>query len=196
MFRARRHEMNLSLEALARQLNGSPGQTFLSRVERGTIGVTPALATRLAHALRLPEHDVLLAAGFAPEPEIVEALKRLQNHLGTPTPREASLAVYDAMGRPWGFRKRLTWVNPSEAFLIDLTDIRNEPFIGEALVLRGRSPEVGQGVIAETVEGLRAFTFRGDWIEDGGGRKLHGDYEIIGVIGRVASEHQYLDIAI
>jgi transcriptional regulator with XRE-family HTH domain len=194
--RERRHVMDMSLEALARELGDTPGQTFLSRVERGVVRVSPALAARIARALRLPEDDVLLAAGFAPEPDMQRALGRLREHIGTPAPRSVLLPVLDTTGRQSGERRRMM-AQVEDAFLVDFTGIPNEPYVGECLVLTTRKPVNNQGVVV-TIDGtLSAWTFckvdKRTWIENGRGERRAAGYELLGVIGRVSTERVLVD---
>ena len=194
--RERRGAMGLSLEALSRELGGSPGQTFLSKIERGAIGVSPNLATRLAKALRVPEPVVLNSAGHATDDQVEAGLRRFKEITAEPAPIAVTLPVLDAGGRTVASRSRLMAAK-EDAFLIDLSGIPNEPFVGEALVLTGRPAEDGIGVVVEIDGGLSAWTYHvagsTRWIENMRGEKRAKGYTIRGIIARVASERVFVE---
>lgn len=65
ILRERRESMGLSLTALTNLMNGSPGASFISKMETGERTPTRNLAVRLADALVLPRAMLLNAAGYA-----------------------------------------------------------------------------------------------------------------------------------
>lgn len=195
LIRDRRENMGMSLSVLAREMGGSPGGSFLSRIESARADVSPAVAHRLADALRLPTEVVLNAAGYATTTQLDEALGKLSDLVGTPPPIMVPLQVIDP-GNPDGgsslMRARLL-KRKEDAFLIDLAGTDNEPYVGEALVSRERKPKEGQAVVAVVDGKAGAWTWHtsrptGDYLARENGEKAASGFRVLGVIIRVVSE--------
>lgn len=197
IIQTRRQNMGMSLSTLSRQMGGSPGASFLSRIETAQTEPSAQVAIRLADALNVPRDVMLNAAGFATPTQNEEAMRRLGDLIGTPAPIIASLPVRDPEHPnqdPAMLPRRQRMLRAHEdAFLIDFVDPANAPFLGEVLVATERKPQDGQGVVAELEGRLSAWTYRssktkGAWLENAAGQKISRNYVVRGVILRVVSE--------
>lgn len=185
----RRRNLGLSLRAMSDDMGGSPSESYLWRVENGMAGMSATLAVRLAKTLRLPEEAILNAAGHVNSKQQRDALNRLLELIGEPAPIEVALPVYDPdLGET---RERSTHVlkNREAGFVVRLTGQRESMFDGECVVLTGRQPTIGQGVIIRHNDRLSAAIFAGDHV-------MRGDEridapEILGVIVRVVTSHNF-----
>ena len=193
--RDRRENMGMSLSVLSREMGGSPGGSFLSKVESGRADVSPAVAKRLADALSLPAEVMQNAAGYATPDQQDSALGRLADLVGTPAPVMVPLRVMDPNDPDaTGQRMRARLLRRKEdAFLIDLAGTENEPFVGEAVVSRERKPKEGQAVVAVVGGRAGAWTWHtsrptGDYLARENGDKAGSGFRVLGVILRVVSE--------
>ena len=93
VLKARRNNMELSLSALSREMGGSPGESFVSRIESGSVTPSALTARRMAEALQLPADVVLPAAGHATEDQMKKAYEQLRQLVGAPAPVVQSLPV-------------------------------------------------------------------------------------------------------
>lgn len=192
--RDRRENMGMSLSVLSRQMGGSPGGSFLSKVESARADVSPAVAVRLADALNLPSEVLLNAAGYATENQVDGAMGKLADLVGAPAPVMVPLQVIDAASPdgPHVLMRARLMRRREDAFLIDLTGDENEPYVGEALVSRERKPKEGQAVIAVVGGRAGAWTWHtsrptGDFLSRENGDKA-AKFRLLGVILRVQAE--------
>ena len=192
--RDRRENMGMSLSVLSREMGGSPGGSFLSKVESARADISPAVAHRYADALNLPKEVVLNAAGYATPEQVDSAHTKLADLVGTPAPTMVTLPVVDPAnpdGPQVRMRQRLMR-RREDSFLIDLAGNENEPYVGEALVSRERKPREGQAVVAVVDGKAGAWVWHtsrptGDFLSRENGEKAV-KFRILGVILRVVSE--------
>lgn len=191
----RRQDMELSLSELVRLLGGTPGESYLSRVERGLVPLSPEGARKLARVLRVPEATLLNAAGHMTAEQVEIAVQAFSKLLASPADKSFVLPVLGITGEVLESRRRVMSAD-EDAFLIDLEGSTNEPYAGEALVLTARKPVDGIGVVAEVDGTLSAWTYRDQggekWIENGRRERRARGYKIRGIIARVATERSYL----
>lgn len=194
---ARRQAMEMSLNVLSREMGGSPGPSFLSKLESGQVDASSRVAAKLAASLNLPVETILNAAGHATEEQKAKALATLRDMVGAPAPVVMTIPVMeannpDAVGSG-GRRQRLVRQR-DDYFLVDLTGKENEPFVGEVFCSTTREPEEGIGVVVKINDRASAWTYHdpgkpvGPYIENGAGEKRAKNYTILGVITRVVSE--------
>lgn len=194
---ARRQSMEMSLNVLSREMGGSPGPSFLSKLESGQVEASPRVAARLASSLNLPLEMILNAAGYATEAQRTKAIVELRQTVGAPAPVVMTIPVMevnapDAIGSG-GRRQRLVRVR-DEYFIIDLMGAENAPYIGEVLVSLTRTPEEGMGVVVNINDHASAWTYHdpgspvGPYIENASGDRRSKGFEILGSIIRVVSE--------
>lgn len=194
IIRQRRQAMDMSQSALSGAMGGSPGPSFLTRIEQGSIEPTRSLALRLADALTLPRDVVLNAAGHATEDQSLNALERLQQLLGEKAPVMMTIQVWSAdepRATTGAVRQKLVRAKAPYR-IVDLVGARNVPFEGEVLYDTSRRAADGNGVVAEVDGHLSAWTYRSTgrkvWIENGAGDRRGAGYTIHGVIVRVTTE--------
>ena len=183
----RRSAMDMSLNALSGRMGGSPGPSFLSKIESGSVSPTREVALRIADALDLPRDVVLNATGHASETQEVSALDALQQALYEQPPVMVSIPVWDNRGATGGKRPRMMR-SKEDVRIIDLSSSENMPYVGEVMYSLERKPTDGVGVIAVVGGARSAWTFHGKYLTNGAGEKLDKDYVIEGVIIRVTSE--------
>ena len=193
LVRDRRENMGMSLSVLSREMGGSPGASFLSRIEGAQVDVSAAAAVRLAQALALPREVLLNAAGFATTGQIDTAMNQLGHLVGSPAPVMAPLAVIDPADpdRATGQVRSRMMRHKEDAFIIDLSGAENEPYVGEAIVSRERKPKEGQAVVAIVGDKAGAWTWHtsrptGDYLSRTGDKAAK--FKVLGVIVRVVSE--------
>lgn len=194
---ARRQAMEMSLNVLSREMGGSPGPSFLSKLESGQVEASPRVAARLAASLNLPIETLLNAAGHASETQRAKAITALREMVGAPAPVVLTIPVMEANNPEaigsGGRRQRLVRQR-DDYFLVDLSGAENEPFVGEVLASTTRDPEEGIGVIVDINGRASAWTYHdpgrpvGPYIDNAAGEKRSKGYEILGVIVRVVSE--------
>lgn len=189
----RREKMGLSLWGLSGQMGGTPGPSFLSRLERGEVDATQAMTKRLARILNLPMDASLNAAGFASEAQMEEGLEELRKALGDAAPVLRQLKVYDPehpKATTGEMRQRLLRAR-GEFRIVDLADRASQPWVGEVIFDPTRRPRPGIGVVAEVEGRLGAWTYqkvnKREWIENSLGEKRGAGYDIRGVIVRVTT---------
>ena len=193
--RDRRESMGMSLSNFSREMGGSPGGSFLSRIEAARADVSPAVAIRMADALRLPRPVMLNAAGYATVDQVDGALSKLADLVGTPPPVMVPLDVIDP-NDPDGSRvlvRARLLKKKEDAFLIELAGPENEPYVGEALVSRERKPKEGKAVVAVVDGKAGAWTWHtsrptGDYLARENGEKAASGFRVLGIIMRVVSE--------
>lgn len=197
MVQARRQAMEMSLNVLSREMGGSPGPSFLSKLESGQVEASPRVASKLATSLNLPLEVVINAAGYATEPQRSKAITALRDLVGAPAPVVMTIPVMevnnpDAIGSG-GRRQRLVRVR-DDYFIVDLSGPDNAPYEGEVLASLTRQPEEGMGVVVEITDRASAWTYHdpgkpvGPYIQNGTGEKRSKGYQILGSIIRVVSE--------
>jgi transcriptional regulator with XRE-family HTH domain len=197
LIRDRRQNMGMSLQNLSSEMGGSPGASFISRIESGEVEPSSTVAVRLAEALALPREIALNASGFATPIQAEAALARLADIIGSPAPVMANLPVLDpadpdAPVNLLPHRKRLLR-RQEDAFLVDLSGAENEPFVGEVMASRARRAKADQHVVAVAGGKVGAWTLRtsrptGDYLERANGERIAAGYRILGVIIRVVTE--------
>jgi len=196
VLKARRNNMELSLSALSREMGGSPGESFVSRIESGSVTPSALTARRMAEALQLPADVVLPAAGHATEDQMKKAYEQLRQLVGAPAPVVQSLPVRTVEGGTAGTRQRLMRKKEA-AFIIDLTGAPNEPYVGEAIVATERTPVSEQGVVVNVEGKLSAWTFYdeagGVFLENGRKERRTKGFTVLGVILRVATERELVE---
>lgn len=197
---ARRQAMEMSLNVLSREMGGSPGASFLSKLESGQVPATARVASKLASSLNLPVETLLNAAGHASETQRAKAIAALREMVGAPAPVVMTIPVMevnnpDAIGSG-GRRQRLVRQR-DDYFIVDLTGKENEPFVGEVLASLTKEPEEGDGVVVTINDRASAWTYHdpgkpvGPHIENAAGEKRAKNYTILGVITRVVSERNF-----
>lgn len=194
LIQERRENMGMSLSVLSREMGGSPGASFLSRVEAARADVSATVALRLADALSLPRPVILNAAGYATPDQADGALEQLNDLVGAPAPVMVNLPVLDADNPttvPSSTRARMLR-RREDAFLVDLVGRENEPYVGEALVSTERKPRENAAVVAVVGGKAGAWTWHtsrptGDFLSRGDEKVAKG-FRVLGVIVRVMSE--------
>lgn len=190
----------MSLTQLSREMGGSPGASFLSRVESGEVSPSPRVAVRLADALGFPRDLVLNASGFATPAQVNEATEKLAELVGAPTQIVASVPVLDPADpdAPLDFlaRRQRMVKKAEDVFLVDLAGPANAPYDGEVMASRTRKPKEGAGVVAVVGGQVGAWTWHtgrptGDWLENGRGEKVAKGFRILGVIIRVTTATEF-----
>lgn len=194
---ARRQSMEMSLNVLSREMGGSPGPSFLSKLETGQVEASPRVAARLASSLNLPLETILNAAGYATETQRSKAITELRQMVGAPAPVVMTIPVMEvnnpsAIGSG-GRRQRLVRQR-DDYFLVDLNGVENAPYQGEVLASLTRQPEEGMGVVVDIADHASAWTYHdpglpvGPYIENAQGERRSKGYRILGSIIRVVSE--------
>lgn len=197
--RQRRLAMQMSLSELSRQMGGSPGPSFLSRVESGELEPSRTLVRRLAEALELPFETLLNAAGHATAQQRADALAGLVEAAKRSSRISVALPVLDPdrPTAPLGALPKRRWTlrREEKAALVALTGASNEPFVGDVVVALEREPAEGAGVVAEVRGRLGAFTYRvvdgRVWLEDGNGQQIEDPERLLGVIIQVVRTMDY-----
>jgi transcriptional regulator with XRE-family HTH domain len=191
----RRQNMGMSLSVLSREMGGSPGGSFLSKVEAAHADVSPAVAVRLASALSLPPEILLNAAGYATTDQVDGALNRLADLVGTPAPVMVPMPMIDPLNpdEPSPRMRAKLLRRKEDAFLIELEGMENEPYVGLAVVSRERKPNEGKAVIAVVDGRAGAWVWHtsrptGDFLSRENGDKAAANFRVLGVILRVESE--------
>lgn len=191
LIQQRREAMGLTQAALSREMGGYPSASLMSRIEDGTVALTPSSAAKYADVLRLDKDVFHNAAGFATPEQHTSAIARLEQSLGEDVPIMVSIPVinpdYPDLMAPNPHRTR-ELRKAEDVFLVDLMGKQHAPYLGEVLVARSRKPKDGQGVVAEVGGKLGAWTWHtarttGDWIENGAGEKVT-KFRLWGVILR------------
>lgn len=193
LVRDRRENMGMSLSVLSREMGGSPGASFLSKVESATADVSASVAVRYADALKIPRTVMLNAAGYATTDQVDSALGQLTSLVGAPAPVMVPLRVVDETGVETNEVRSRLLRRKEDAFVIDLSGRDNEPYVGEALVSRERKPKEGTAVIAVVGGKATAWTWHtgrptGDFLSRADGTKVSKNFRVLGVIVRVVSE--------
>ena len=191
--KTRRGEMGMSLSELSRAMDGSPVESFLSRLERGQVPIPREAAIKLARILSLPEEEVLNMSGHVTEEQALVAAQRLERAMRDrgDIPKVVEFPVLNTLGRRIG-RRRQRVTGDVEGFMLSLAGPPNEPYAGEAIVRTDRHPQDGQGVIVDIKGELSAWTYHvasnKAWIENGRGERRGAGYKIRGVISRIFTE--------
>ena len=195
LVRDRRENMGMSLSVLSREMGGSPGASFLSKVEAAHADVSASVAVKLADALSLPRSTMLNATGYATTDQVEGAMGDLTNLVGSPAPAMIAAEVIDAdnPNSPTGLVRQRLMRRKEDAFVIDLSGPENEPYVGEALVSRERKPREGMAVVAVVGGKAGAWTWHtsrptGDYLSRPSSKKVGGGFTVLGVIVRVMSE--------
>jgi hypothetical protein len=180
--------MGMSLTVLSREMGGSPGPSFLSRIESDTTAPTHIVTARLADALAIPREVLLNAAGHATGAQRQAAIEALFDFIGTPPPPVAAIPVLDEQGQQTGLlRTRMVRKKEERYAIADFSSPADEPFRGEALISLDRQPRDGAGVAAIVDGRLGAYTMKNGKLGNALGDKPK-DPTILGVILRVVSE--------
>ena len=190
LIQQRREAMGLTQAALSREMGGYPSPSLMSRIEDGSVELTPNSAAKYADALRLDKDVFFNAAGFATPAQLTTAIGSLERSLGKDVPVMVPVPVVDPeYPQLNGSTTRTRELKKAEdVFIVDLMGKQHAPYLGEVLASRTRKPKEGQGVIAEVSGKLGAWTYHtarttGDWIENGAGEKVT-KYRLWGVILR------------
>lgn len=195
----RRQALSMSVYDLSGEMAGTPTPSFISRIELGKATPNPKLAARMSDALQLPREVFLNACGHASDRQRNAALDELRELVTDTVPQVVAVPVMDLTGLidADGLRRQRMLKVKEDVFAIDLTGRANNPFVGEVIASRDRKPEDGQGVVAIVDAEVGAWTYRRltkpstTFIENGAGDKRTKGYEILGVIIRVAVEHDF-----
>lgn len=194
IMQSRRQAMQMSLNVLSGRLGGSPGPSFLSKIETGQVVPTREVATRLADALGMTTEVVLNATGHATDDQEAIALEQLRTMLFEEPPTVQMIPVMDIKGRLTGGRRaKLMRYRTTGRRITDFAGPENAPYVGEVCWDSEREPIDGAGVVVMRDGELHTGTFRtgvrgATWIETGRGEKLSAGFEIMGVILRVTTE--------
>lgn len=190
--------MDLTLARLSALMGGSPGESFISKIETGHFVPTPALSVKLADALRLPPDVLLNAAGHATEEQQRIAEEKLRAEIFETPPVSVFLSIVSADNpdRSTSLRRAVLLRKKEDAFITDLIDPANDPYVGECIVARGRTPSEGQGVVVRIGDTLSGWTWHslprgGEFLENGRGAKVTDDFSILGVIIRVTTSRDF-----
>lgn len=190
----RRNNMGMSLSALSRELGGSPGASFISKIENGLADISSSVAVRMADALAMPRPVMLNATGYATPEQQDEAMAQLADLVGSPAPQMVSLPVIDPEHPDetlnLRYRQRLLR-RKEDVFLIDLDGSDNEPYVGEVMATRERKPKEGTPVIAVVNNVAGAWEWHtsrptGDFLSRPHDKAAK--FRVLGVILRVVSE--------
>lgn len=191
LVQSRRQAMEMSLNNLTSRMGGSPGASFLSKIESGKVTPTREVAEKLADALSVPSEVMLNAAGHAVNEQEKKALDDFRGLIFEQPPVLANIPVWTQKGPAGSTRSRMLR-RREEVRIIDLTGPANDPFIGEVIFSLDREPVEGVGVVAAVDGGLGAWTWhegpKGAWIENGRKEPRSAGYKIEGVIIRVMKE--------
>lgn len=152
LIQQRREAMGLTQAGLSREMGGYPSPSLMSRIEDGSVDLTPNSAAKYADALMLDKDTFFNAAGFATPAQLTDAIGSLERSLGKDVPIMVSVPVVDPdypdlMTATTTRTRELK--KAEDVFIVDLMGSRNLPYIGEVLASRTRKPKDGQGVIAE-----------------------------------------------
>lgn len=200
LIEARRGHMEMSLSQLSREMGGSPGPSFLSRVEGGEVQPTARVAVRLADALRLPRDIVLNACGFATPAQAQAAKAELSDLAGAPSPVTVSVPVMDLSDPDLPAdmlpRRQRVLQRTEDVFIVDLDAPGDRPYVGEVIASRARKPKEGTPVVALVHGRVGAWEWHssrptGDWLVNGTGEKASRDFRVLGVILRVTSHQEF-----
>ena len=129
------------------------------------------MAARLAKALGLPVEVLLNAAGHASPIQQHEAVSALARLVGEPARVSVQLPVVDPdrPDLPPIERVQHLLSRREDAFVTRLSGKEHAPYEGECIVVRGREPVEGSGVILRLSGRLTAWTRTGDHLENGRG---------------------------
>lgn len=192
LLQSRRQAMGMSLNDLTRRMGGSPGASFLSKIETGKVSPSRSVAERLAKALNAPEAVVLRLAGYADDNEQRQAVEEFRALLYERPPVMTHVPVLSLTGETTKDTRPRVLLREEEVRIVDLAGPANEPFTGEVLISLDRKPQEGNGVVVLTDGYLAAFTWhngpKGAWLEDGRGQPRGGKFRVVGVIIRVSKE--------
>jgi len=192
LIQQRREAMGLTMAGLSREMGGYPSASLMSRIEDGSVSLTPSSAAKYADVLRMDKDTFFNAAGFATPQQHADALEAIHRSLGQDVPIMVAIPVvnpdYPDLMAPNPTRTR-ELKKAEDMFLVDLDGTRNAPYVGEVMVSRARKPKEGQGVVAEVAGKLSAWTWHtsrttGDWIENGAGDRVAKGFKVWGVIVR------------
>lgn len=192
LLQSRRQAMRMSLNDLSRRMGGSPGASFLSKIETGKVSASRSVAERLAKALSAPESVVLRLNGYADDSEQRQAVNEFRALVGERPPVMTHVPVLSITGDITKVTRPRVLPREEEARIVDLSGPASEPHTGEVMISLARKPQEGSGVVALVDRHLAAYAWhlgpQGAWLEDGRGQPCHGQFKVVGVIIRVSKE--------
>ena len=148
LIKQRREAMGLTQAALSREMGGYPSPSLMSRIEDGSVDLTPNSAAKYADALRLDRDTFFNASGFATPAQLSAAVTTLERSLGQDIPVLLALPVVDP-----DYPDLLTSTTvrtrelkkAEDVFIVDLTGRQHAPYPGEVLASRARKAQGGAG---------------------------------------------------
>lgn len=187
----RRTDMQMSLAVLSTRLGGSPGPSFISKVESGKMLPSAELARRLAVALSLPDDILLNAAGYSTREQQEKALLALREAMGADAPVLVHIPVIDGLG-PTGSSRAKMLKKEEDAVIADVGPETDSIMWGEVIASREREPAEDQGMLVIQGSGVRVLRHRqGQYLDPRGNPVDPHDMILVGPVIRIIREEAF-----